>query len=278
MTFQLYSTYKFSSISYIILTLFIYASTVLTVDVTYADAIDELQSFQTSSSKKDRPLQKPTVQNSVAEEQGAGAISPVQMVDGSMPKNKDVKFEYRIGTNDVLEIEVFQVEDLKHTSRVNTRGYISVPLLGAVKVDGLTVDEAERFITAAYAKDLLQNPHVSIFVKEYESQKYTVEGEVKGPGVFPLKGPTTLLQAIAMAKGMEKLADYEAVVIFRTNAKQQVIGYVTDLEKIRGGELEDPFIATNDIVVVPRSGDKAWIEQISSTLRGFIGFGNPLSY
>ena len=117
----------------------------------------------------------------------------------TLPSKADSHYEYRIGSHDVLEIEVFQVEELSKATRVNSSGYISVPLIGKVMVGGLTVGEAEQRIAEALAKDYLQDPQVSIFVKEYESQKFTVEGEVKEPGVFPIKGPTSLLQAIAMA-------------------------------------------------------------------------------
>jgi polysaccharide export outer membrane protein len=189
----------------------------------------------------------------------------------ALPKNQDAQYEYRIGEADLLEVQVFQVDELAHTTRVNSRGYISVPLLGGIKVGGLTVEEAERLIADAYAKDYLQDPHVSIFVKEYESQKFTVEGEVEDPGVFPLKGPTTLLQAIAMADGLGRLAN-EEIVVFRKNDEGQVTGYIVDINRLRSGEREDPLIADEDLVVVPKAGDKAFIDGITSTLRGFIGF------
>ncbi len=192
----------------------------------------------------------------------------------TLPSNADAEYEYLIGSHDVLEIEVFQVKELGHTARVNSRGYISVPLLGSVKVGGLSVEEAEKLIADGLGKDYLQDPHVSIFVAEYESQKFTVEGEVKDPGVFPIKGPTTLLQAIAMADGLDKLADSEGIVLFRKDSNTgKTAGFIVDIEKLRTGEKEDPLLANGDVVVVPRSGSKAFIESFSNTLRGFIGFG-----
>jgi polysaccharide export outer membrane protein len=192
----------------------------------------------------------------------------------TLPRNAQAQYEYRIGSHDVLQIEVFQVEELNHTTRVNSRGYISVPLLGQVEVGGLTVGEAERRIADALGRDYLQNPHVSIFVAEYESQKFTVEGEVKDPGVFPIKGPTTLLQAIAMADGLAKLADDEEIVLFRTDGNTgRTAGFIVDINKLRSGEKEDPLIANGDMIVVPQAGNKAFIEGLANTLRGFIGFG-----
>jgi polysaccharide export outer membrane protein len=245
------------------------------LNLSYADELSDLQNLQ--HPRGNQPVTPQGQQASIVSGQSYSTTSSSSSAQNlgalRLPANKDVHFEYRIGAHDVLEIEVFQVEDLKHTSRVNTRGYISVPLLGPMKVEGLTVEEAETLLASTYAKDMLQNPHVSIFVKEYESQKYTVEGEVKEPGVFPLKGPTTLLQAIAVSKGPERLADLEGVVVFRADAQHRIIGYIIDLEKVRTGEIEDPLIAKNDIIVVPREGSRELLERITTSLRGFIGFG-----
>ncbi len=192
----------------------------------------------------------------------------------TLPSNAENEYRYLIGPHDVIEIEVFQVEELNHTARVNSRGYISVPLLGRVQVGGLSVEEAEKRIADGLGKDYLQEPHVSIFVVDYVSQKFTVEGEVKDPGVFPIKGPTTLLQAIAMADGLAKLADEEGIVLFRTDRKTgKTAGFIVDLEKLRSGEKEDPLIANGDMIVVPKAGDKAFLEGFTNALRGFIGFG-----
>lgn len=242
-----------------------------------ADVIDDIQGIQSNSKRHHRNgnTSRDEGKNTiiVGASSSASKDSTVKPGTLTLPRNRDVHFEYRIGAHDLLEMEVFQVEDLKHTSRVSSSGYISLPLIGQIKVAGLTLEETEEFIRSAYAKDFLQDPHVSIYVKEYESQKYTVEGEVKESGVFTLKGPTTLLQAIATAKGIQELGDAASVVIFRTNPNKKVIGYIVDVEKIRKGEVEDPFIATDDLIVVSRAGDRAFINSITQTLRGFIGFG-----
>ena len=143
------------------------------------------------------------------------------------PRNQSGLWEYRIGPMDVIEVEVFQSEELGRTARVNTEGYVSLPLIGGVKVAGLTPREAERRIENILAEKYLQDPHVTVFIKEYESQKVTVEGWVKNPGVFPMTGRMTFLQAIAKAKGLERVADFSEVAVFRTeNGKTK--GYVLD--------------------------------------------------
>jgi polysaccharide export outer membrane protein len=186
--------------------------------------------------------------------------------------NTSGSHEYRIGPNDLLQIEVFQVEELSGEERVNSRGEISLPLVGPIIVGGLTQVEAEETIAAALRKDFLQDPQVNVYIEEHTSQRVTVMGQVDEPGVYPLQGATTLLQALALAGGFDRLADTEEVVVFRSTAPGSVTGYVVDTKKIESGEIADPFVRNDDKIVVPKSGSREFIESISSTLRGFVGF------
>ena len=94
-----------------------------------------------------------------------------------------------------------------------------------------------------------------MFVKEYTSQRITLEGAVKKPGIYPLTGKTTLLQGIAMAEGLDPLADLGGVVIFRqVNGKR--MGAVYDMREVRKGVIDDPQLYGDDIVVVDQSGSK----------------------
>lgn len=163
--------------------------------------------------------------------------------------------EYRLGPQDLIEISVFQVPDLNRTVRVNSSGQISLPLIGVLQAGGLTVQDLEKEIAEQLAADLLQNPQVSVFVKEFTSQRVTVEGAVKKPGIYPLSGRTTLLQTIAMAEGLDPLANLQGVVIFRT-VEGKKMAAVFDMRSIRAGATEDPRIYGDDIVVVDQSGSK----------------------
>lgn len=166
--------------------------------------------------------------------------------------------EYRIGAQDLLEISVFQVEDLNRTVRVNSAGQISLPLVGAVQAGGRTAQEIEGDIAEKLGKNFLQNPQVGVFVKEFTSQRVTLEGAVTTPGIYPLRGRTTLLQAVAIAGGVTDLADLQGVVVFRT-IKGQKMAALFDLQQIRGGDAVDPDIYGDDIVVVDQSGTRtAW--------------------
>jgi polysaccharide export outer membrane protein len=179
--------------------------------------------------------------------------------------------EYRIGPHDLLQITVFQVDELSRQVRVNSRGMVSLPLIGAIQAGGRTISELESAIAEKLATDLVQDPQVTVFVQEFTSQRVTVEGAVKKPGIFPLTGKTTLLQTIALSEGLDPLADPESVVIFRMVQGKKTAA-LFDIRRIRSGDMDDPLIYGDDIVVVDRSGSRAFIKNVTDTLRGFVGF------
>lgn len=170
--------------------------------------------------------------------------------------------EYRIGPQDLLEVSVFLNQDLKREVRVNTVGQISLPLIGSVPAGGKTVQELESDLTAAYGKSYLQNPQVNVFIKEFTSQRVTLEGSIAKPGIYPITGRTSLLQAIAIGGGTQALANETSVVVFRV-VKGQRMAAIFDLKQIRSGQAEDPEIFGDDIVVVDKS-------QVKSTFRAVI--------
>ena len=180
--------------------------------------------------------------------------------------------DYILGPSDLLQIDVFQVDELSGTERINAAGYIKMPLIGLVKVAGLSREQSEDLITELYAEGYLQDPQVNIDIMEYVSHQITVLGHVTNPGVYPLKGKTTLLQALAMAGDAGALANEEEVVVFRSDSTGAVVGYVVNLEAVLAGTSVDPEIIGNDKVVVPVSGSKSFIQGITNTLRGFVGF------
>lgn len=163
--------------------------------------------------------------------------------------------DYRIGPQDLIDVSVFQVPDLSRSLRVNSFGQISLPLVGTLQAGGMTVQELEASIASHLADKFLQNPQVTVFIKEYASQRVTVEGAVIRPGIFPLTGRTTLLQCIAVSGGLLPLADLKGVVIFRqVNGKK--MGAVFDIKAIRAGNAVDPLVYGDDVIVVDTSGSK----------------------
>lgn len=124
--------------------------------------------------------------------------------------------DYRVQPLDVLDISVFQVPDLTKTVEVSSSGQISLPLIGAVAVAGKSVSGVEAEIAAKLRANYLQAPQVSVFVKESANSRVTVDGAVKNPGVYPVKGQITLLQALATAGGIDlSVADRQGIIVLR---------------------------------------------------------------
>jgi polysaccharide export outer membrane protein len=201
----------------------------------------------------------------------APAVHPGNLVPAELVA--DALDEYRIGPSDLIEISVFQVPDLSKTVRVGARGNLTLPLIGEIQAGGLTALQLETLIAQKLSESYLQNPQVSVFIREYISQRVTVEGAVNKPGVFPVSGKTTLLQAIAMAGGLDKLADPNDIKLFRDrkDGTRETIPY--DLELIRKGEAPDPVLSTSDVIVVNKSGARSTIKGITETLRDISIFG-----
>ena len=199
------------------------------------------------------------------------AIPPPQTLGGA-PDETVHDHEYRIGHRDLIEVLVFQAEELNHVSRVDADGDISLPLIGKVNIYKQTVEEAENTIEEELREKYLQDPHVTVVIKEYKSQAITIEGWVKAPGIYPLTGRTTFLQAIATARGMDKLADFEEVAIFRKLDGTGVVGYVVNYEKIRSGLSVDPLLISGDVIVVNQSGSKAAWQSTKEIMGAFVGW------
>jgi len=162
---------------------------------------------------------------------------------------------YKIGPLDVLDITVFKVPDLSRSVQVADNGAINFPLIGEVPAAGKTAQEVERELKGRLGASYLQSPQVSVFVKEYNSQRVTVEGAVKKPGVYPLRGKSSLLQFLALAEGVDRETASSSVAIFRqANGARTVARF--DVDDIRNGKAEDPQILQGDVIVVDTSSGK----------------------
>ena len=171
--------------------------------------------------------------------------------------------DYRINALDLLQISVFQIADLSFPElRVDAAGRIEMPLIGSVNAAGRTPSELSAEIRRLLLDRYLQNPQVTVIVKEASSQKVTVDGAVTEPGVYEMTGRTTLLQAVAMAKGPTRISDLRNVAVFR-NVDGQRMAAVFDLAAIRAGQLPDPVLQGDDIVVVDTS-------QLNSVMRDIV--------
>lgn len=185
--------------------------------------------------------------------------------------------DYRIGPLDAIDVTVFQEPDLSTKgSVVDASGKVTLPLIGSMVAAGKTPSALSAEIAARLGEKYLTRPQVSVLVSASVSQKVTVEGEVTEPGVYVIKGPTTLLEAVAMAKGESKVAALNEVVVFRTIDGKR-FGAVFDVTSIRKGLAEDPQIRANDVVVVGLSRAKSiWRDIVTSA--PLLNVFRPLSY
>jgi polysaccharide export outer membrane protein len=172
---------------------------------------------------------------------------------------------YRIGPQDVLEVSVFMAPDLTKTVQVAEGGLINLPLVGDVPAGGRTAQEIERDLKVKLGKNYLQNPQVTVFVREYNSQRVTVEGSIERPGVYPYRGPISLLQLIATAGGLKEVADGTDVVVFRTaSGGRQAARF--NVDDIKEGRAQDPTIVQGDVVVVTTSFGKKLYQDVLKSL------------
>ena len=163
-----------------------------------------------------------------------------------------------MGEHDILRISVFSRGDLARTVEIRDDGMISFPLVGNLKATGLTVPELQLVITGRL-EEFMRKPQVDIQIKEYCSQRVFDLGEVgearpdEYPGYVPLKGRTTILEAIAMAGGLKPDADLRGAYIIR----QEVIIPVVLYQLINEGDLgQNIELEPKDTLYIPSIRDK----------------------
>jgi polysaccharide export outer membrane protein len=166
---------------------------------------------------------------------------------------------YLVGPQDVLDITVFKAPDLSKTLQVAEDGTINLPLMGQMVAAGRSPSQLEREIQTRLNARYMKSPQVTVFVKEYNSQRVTVEGAVKTPGVFPLRGRETLMQVIAKSGGLDRQVASSNVVIFRTTEGTRTVARY-DLDAIRSGGEPDPHVSPGDVVVVDDSMAKQGLQ------------------
>jgi len=164
--------------------------------------------------------------------------------------------DYHLQPEDVLEITVYEQEDLITKTRISSKGEIAFPLLGKIKISGLTVSEAESMITGLLARDYLVNPQVRVFIEEYHVKQISVLGAVQQPGKYDMSAEraTTVLEAIAMAGGFNDVADENSNRIIRKDGNEEKIIRIKVSEITKRGKKEkDIVLNPGDIIFVSES-------------------------
>lgn len=172
--------------------------------------------------------------------------------------------DYKISSLDILQVAIFQVPDLTRTVRVDEAGFVSLPLVGQVRVRGRTMLQAQEDIAARYSKSYLQSPQVSLSLVK-SSQRVTVSGAVRGPTVLTLDTPLTLSMAIAQSGGVNDLANSDRVHIARITG-EQVDDSVFNLKEIQAGKTPNPSLRGGDIVVVEESNARLVLKEVKDVL------------
>jgi polysaccharide export outer membrane protein len=172
--------------------------------------------------------------------------------------------DYRISSQDILQVAVFQVPDLTRTVRVDGSGYVSLALIGPVPVRGRTILQAQDEIARRYSKSYLQSPQVTVSLVK-SSQRVTVSGAVKQPNVLSLEGTLTLSMAIAQSGGVSELANSSRIHVARTTG-HQVEDNVYNLDDIQAGKAPNPVLQGGDIIVVEESGTKLALKNVKDVL------------
>jgi polysaccharide biosynthesis/export protein len=202
--------------------------------------------------------------------------NPQNFGEPDSPTVQTVAADYKLAPADTVHVSVFQVDDLSGDFEVDLLGNISLPLIGSVKAADLTTTQLDQLLTARLGEKYLQNPDVSVALKSSARRNVTVDGAVGTPGMYPVNGPTTLIQAIAMARGVTQDSNAHRVAIFRqVQGKRMAAAF--DLFSIRKGEMQDPPVYAGDIIVVDGSKIKQVYNQVLMTLP-IVGLFNPIIY
>ena len=170
---------------------------------------------------------------------------------------------YKIGPRDTLEVTVFQAPELTKAIQVSEVGTINFPLLGELEVAGKSAREVELDLKKKLGSKYLQNPQISVFVKDHFSQRITMEGAFAKPGIYQVEGGKSLLQAVAEAGGFTDNASKEVLLFRKVDGKRLAGNF--DVSAIRAGRAEDPPLEAGDVLIAPTSDIKdglTWVGRL----------------
>ena len=167
---------------------------------------------------------------------------------------------YFLGSGDILELTVFQVEELNTKVRVNGSGEIILPLLGKLQVSNKSVSEVEELIRQKLEADFLQNPQVSLFIEEYRSQQITVMGAVNSPDVYSVRQSRSIFEMLSLAGGLSQTASDKIRV--KTTQLDQSSGelieqnLILSVKKLLEGAETASYLSLSggDSILVPEAG------------------------
>lgn len=170
-------------------------------------------------------------------------------------ESKSSSLSTPLHAEDIVEVSVFQEPDLLTKTRISQSGSITFPLIGEVKIGGLTPEAAAQSIRTQLAKDYIINPQVTVTVTEYSKRRFTVLGQVQKPGAYemPDREAVSLLQAIGTAGGYTRIADAADIRVKRTQNGRDVI-FKLNAKNIANGKDPSGFvILSGDVITIGES-------------------------
>lgn len=157
---------------------------------------------------------------------------------------------FRIGPEDVLDVQIWKNSDLSRVVPVRPDGMISLPLVNDLQAAGLTPSELRVEITRRLA-EYVPSPEVSVIVREVHSVKVAVLGAVRMPGHYEVRSPATVLELIARAQGLTEFADRGRIVVLRQNGAATTRIPFNYRKVAEGAEQDNFYIRPGDVIVVP---------------------------
>ena len=166
-----------------------------------------------------------------------------------------VDSDYSIREGDMVQMSVFNEPELAVSGRVRKDGTLQCPLIGQIRIAGLTQQTAARAVEEAYRKDYLVNPDVNLFVSQFTVQRVTVLGQVMRPGShdLPAEKQLSILQVLGMAGGPTRIANLKKVTVKRTiNGRPETIR--VDVQGMVSGDSTQVFqVREDDVITIPES-------------------------
>jgi len=178
---------------------------------------------------------------------------PAAAAAAAAPRATDpvVPAGYVIGTDDVLSIVYWKDKDMSADAKVRPDGRIALPLINEVQALGLTPEQLQKKLTEE-SKKYMEDANITVVVREINSRKAFITGEVNKPGPYPLTSPTTVMQLISMAGGLREYADAKKIMIMRTENGKQISLPFNYKDVAAGKKLEQNIqLQPGDTVVVP---------------------------
>lgn len=186
---------------------------------------------------------------------------------------------YRVGISDELSFRFTYVPELNTAVTVRSDGRISLPLVGELTVDGLSLAELTKQVETLMSEHL-RRPQVVINVQGGTSRRVFVGGEVGRPSMQPLLGPLTVLQAVMVAEGLRDGASPQQTIVLRRGPAGERTVLSVDLDAVMSGRdlAQDLLLQANDVVIVPRSGIASLDRWVDQYVRRVLPFSLGFSY